>query len=128
MRLKKRKEFLRVAQEGSYARMPSVVVQLALPEDRLGFSRLGVTATRRVGSAVVRNRCKRRLRAAFSDLLESTLSSVSSYQYDIVLIAVSSTERVEFSLLKEHILAGLQTCLRFLEKRVKFSSQQREAL
>lgn len=42
-----------------------LVVLFALPRAEPGTARLGVTASRKVGNAVVRNRVKRRLREVF---------------------------------------------------------------
>ena len=63
-RLTRRAEFLRVAGRGRKAARPGLVLQ-ALPrdEDAAGL-RLGFTATKKIGGAVVRNRAKRRLREA----------------------------------------------------------------
>src|SRR5690606_1106372 len=65
MRLTKRGEFLRVlALENKSVR--SHLVIYAAPRENAGLpTRLGLTVSRRVGKAVVRNRVKRRLREAF---------------------------------------------------------------
>jgi len=66
-RLKRRAEFLAAAKGMSAAR-GAVVVQ-ALPRPGQEGIRVGFTATKRVGGAVVRNRAKRRLREAAHALL-----------------------------------------------------------
>jgi ribonuclease P protein component len=62
-RLTLRGEFLAVQERGRKLHAGAYVV-LALP-NTLGFARLGVTASSRVGNAVVRNRLKRWVREAF---------------------------------------------------------------
>lgn len=70
--LKRRADFLAAAASGFKFVKPSLIVQarkreaseLALTPIRIGF-----TATRKLGGAVVRNRVKRRLRAAAAQLL-----------------------------------------------------------
>ena len=62
-RLRKRPDFLAAARAPSCAR-GAVVVQARPREDATPLIRIGFTATRKIGGAVVRNRAKRRLREA----------------------------------------------------------------
>ena len=63
-RLRKRREFDLVMGRAPGAGDGTMVVH-ALPRTRPGPSRLGLVVGRRLGKAVLRNRIKRRLRAAF---------------------------------------------------------------
>lgn len=75
--IRKRADFLLAAQSGFRFVKPSVIVQLRkrVPEDQktpaapLSDIRIGFTATKKLGNAVVRNRAKRRMRAAASLLI-----------------------------------------------------------
>ena len=62
-RLAKRREFLRVYEEGRKLFARYVVLFYAANE--LPFSRLGVTATRKIGKATIRNRMKRWTREVY---------------------------------------------------------------
>ncbi len=62
-RLTRRPQFLAAAKGSSQARGAVVIQQLDRQDGQTAI-RLGFTATRKVGGAVVRNRCKRRLREA----------------------------------------------------------------
>lgn len=101
-RLKRRREFLRVAGKGSRAARPSLVLQ-ALP-DTAGPLRVGFTATKKLGNAVARNRAKRRLREA----ARLTLSADAPEGWDLVLIGREGTGTRAFNL----IMADLRGALR----------------
>lgn len=62
-RLKKRAEFL-AAQKARAVARGAVLVQARDRADGTSLVRVGFTATKRIGGAVVRNRAKRRLREA----------------------------------------------------------------
>ena len=63
--LKLHSEFQRVYQRGKNAHSTSIAL-FYLPLS--GEKKVGYTASKKVGNAVVRNRCKRRLRALFDEL------------------------------------------------------------
>jgi ribonuclease P protein component len=84
-RLTKRAEFLYVRQGARVAR-PSVLVE-ARRRAQDGPIRLGFTASRKVGSAVVRNRARRRLREAARQLLPQ----LGEPGVDYVLVARART-------------------------------------
>lgn len=65
MRLRRRGEFLRV-QERGHKLAADCLLCLVLPNERAdGLTRLGLTVSTKVGSSVVRNRIRRRLRELF---------------------------------------------------------------
>jgi len=106
-RLKQRAEFLRVAGARRKCSAPGFVLQ-AGPNERgdIGF---GLTASRKVGPAVVRNRARRRLREA----ARIVLPKIGQPGFDYVLIARSETPRREFAAL----LADLQRAVPRVSQR-----------
>lgn len=67
-RLKTRREFL-AARQGPSQRRATLVVQARARGDGDALIGAGYTATKKIGTAVVRNRAKRRLRAAAREIL-----------------------------------------------------------
>ncbi|CAO5682930.1 MAG: Ribonuclease P protein component [Holosporales bacterium] len=100
VRLKKRANFLTVSQKGFKVRTPAFTLQICLSQavhSGVITQRVGFTASKKVGNAVIRNRCKRRLRA----LIDKNLISLPlSFSYDIVLVAQSSLTSYLFSQLE----------------------------
>jgi ribonuclease P protein component len=63
-RIKRKTDFQRVFQQGKKRVSSSFILYSYIEKDR-PYRRLGITASRKVGNAVVRNRCKRALREIF---------------------------------------------------------------
>ncbi|MDA5192941.1 ribonuclease P protein component [Govanella unica] len=107
-RLKKRPEFLRVAEVRRRWSTPGLMLQVALMTPRKENDprppyRYGITASRKVGGSVVRNRAKRRLRV----LAESLLPDLARPGYDFVLIARPESATRPYDLL----ISDLKTAL-----------------
>lgn len=108
-KLKKRSEFLAVSAANRRWATPGLVLQVLTVENRVAASdqspiRLGFTATKKVGNAVIRNRARRRLRAAASDVLKS----VSTAPADLVLVARQGTLDRPFPDLKQDLEQALR--------------------
>jgi ribonuclease P protein component len=100
-RLLARTEFLRAASAGKKAAQPGLVLQaLAAPDAPLS---VGFTVTKKVGNAVVRNRARRRLRAA----ADAVLREAPPPGWHLVLIGRAGTLDRPFPLL----CADLRTAL-----------------
>jgi ribonuclease P protein component len=110
-RLKRRAEFLRVAASGRKAVTPGLILRASL-RPKVGEAakpqgpRVGFTASRKVGIAVLRNRARRRLRAA----VDRVMPLHAAPGHDYVLIARAATASRPFPAL----IGDLETALRQL--------------
>ena len=82
--LKQNYEFRRLYQKGASSAGSSMV--LYCRKNKLGHNRLGLTASVKLGHAVVRNRARRRLREVYR-----VNSGVLKQGYDIILVARGKT-------------------------------------
>ena len=107
-RLKNRSEFLRVAGCGRKWATPGFAIRAVRREaerpDDVGRPRLGLTASKKVGSAVARNRVRRRLRALANELLPEHGKPGTDY----VLIGRSATVERRFEELRQDLLTALE--------------------
>jgi ribonuclease P protein component len=113
VRLKTRADFLRVAAGRRRTARPGVVLQAASrPPGTAGAAavRVGFTASRKVGNAVVRNRAKRRLRAAAAEVLARDGRPGSDY----VLIARAGTGERPYA----ELVGDLAAALRRIDRQV----------
>ena len=82
--LKKRSDFLRVAEARKKWISPTMIIQTCKkPTECEGDVRVGFTASKKVGNAVIRNKAKRRLREA----VKQVLSKAAIKNHDYVIIA-----------------------------------------
>jgi ribonuclease P protein component len=120
--LARRADFLRVAGQGRKWATAGLILQAcprSIPQDAPGPDtsgakvsatptiRVGFTASKKVGGAVVRNRARRRLRA----LAREVIAAEASPGYDYVLIARAETATRDY--------ADLRNDMRFALKRLK---------
>jgi len=105
-RLKARADFLRAARAVRRSG-PTLTLELCpTPADlaRDGTARVGFTATKKLGNAVIRNRAKRRLRAAAAEVLP--LYGLARHDY--VLVARAGTLTRPFAGLLDDLAAALE--------------------
>lgn len=88
-RLLKRRDFVNLNQKGS--RLYSKNFLIVIKKNDLGFSRLGITVTKKIGKAVKRNRIKRLVREFFR-LNQHKLPK----GYDILIISRADVSTLKF--------------------------------
>ncbi len=102
IRLKVRADFLAAARAPWQAR-PGVVVQARPRDDGDDTMRIGFTATKKIGNAVIRNRAKRRLREAARKLLPVH----GQPGHDYVFVARATTPAMDWQGLLDDVEAAL---------------------
>ena len=112
-RLKRRREFLRVAAARTKAVSPGMVVQALARDDDDVRIRVGFTASRKVGNAVVRNRARRRLK----ELARELLPGRGQERTDYVLIARGETATRPFEDLRNDLVQALARLERDARRR-----------
>lgn len=118
-RLTQRSEFLRVAAARRKWAAPGLVLQACPPADpdAPGPPRVGFTATRKIGGAVVRNRARRRLRSAVAEVLPAF--GVGGWDY--VVVAREGTVSRPFA----ELVGDLRAALRRVNPREAAGPEQR---
>ncbi len=86
--LKQNTEFHRAYGRGKVKTSPMIVTYVV--KNRGQGCRIGITAAKKLGSAVERNRCRRIIRAAFSSIYPDC-----SGNYDIVFVARFKTKKLK---------------------------------
>jgi len=84
----KNKEFVRVYSRGKSYVHPQIVLYVS--KNKVGHTRVGLTATKKVGGAVQRNRARRIMRAALREHLSQNIGG-----YDIIVVARGQTPRLK---------------------------------
>lgn len=107
-RLRRRAEYLRVQAANRRVALPGLLLQAAPvidPDNTEGSAlRIGFTASRKVGNAVLRNRARRRLKALAVELLPRHALP----GHDYVLVARQATPARDFAALRGDLEAALK--------------------
>ena len=100
--------FLAARSKGKKALSRGLVIQAI--ENEASHWRVGLTATKKIGNAVTRNRARRRMRA----LARSYLAPVAQPGTDYVLIARHDTATADW----QDMAKGLQKAIRYLHRNI----------
>ncbi|MCI5892776.1 MAG: ribonuclease P protein component [Clostridiales bacterium] len=106
--LKKNVDFRRLYRRGKTCVTPCVVAYV-LP-NREKTQRLGITAGKKVGGAVSRNRAKRRIRALFNEFLKT--EDLGGRSFDFVIVARARSVDCGYDKLKNDFFRALNESLK----------------
>ena len=81
-RIKKSEDFAFAIKKGTARRNGSFVVHVI--KNELGYARIGVSVSNKLGCAVIRNRIKRQMRAMAAEVVQ-----IEQTSFDIVIVAKS---------------------------------------
>jgi len=99
--LKLNKEFRRAYGRGKTLAAPALVAYAV--RNRAGFCRYGITASKKIGNAVQRNRSRRVIREALR-----TLDEPFTGNWDIVFVARGKTRRMKSTQIQETMRGQLR--------------------
>jgi ribonuclease P protein component len=107
-RLRRRADYLRVQAANRRVALPGLLLQAAPASDTEKSTgpvlRIGFTASRKVGNAVLRNRARRRLKALAGDVMPRHAAP----GHDYVLVARQATPGRDFTALRGDLEAALK--------------------
>ncbi len=86
--LNQNRDFRRAYSRGKAFLHPALVTYVI--KNRVGFCRIGITTSKKIGNAVKRNRCKRIIYHAFRNIYSDNMCG-----YDFVFVARSSTSKLK---------------------------------
>lgn len=99
-RVKKYNEFQKVISEGNLVKSSSITLYFL--ENNLGYARVGISIPTKSGSAVIRNKMKRQIRAILSKELDLNIG------FDLILIARKSYDINNFERTTSDIVSLLK--------------------
>lgn len=96
--LKLNKEFKRAYYQGKFKAHPLIITYMVKNHNRL--QRIGITASKKIGCAVKRNRARRLIKQAFMELRNEGFIDRNNY-YDFVFVARADTVKSKTKAVKE---------------------------
>jgi ribonuclease P protein component len=112
-RLHRSTEFLRLQRNGVRFQSPHFVLYAGSLDSDGDRPRLGVTVSRRIGNAVVRNRVKRRVREFFRTEMRASLPAGTS----VVVIARGGADALKPAAIRDELNGAARNLIRRIAER-----------
>jgi ribonuclease P protein component len=106
-RLRRRADFLTIQRQGRKRRTSHFLLQMLTEFDSAG-PKLGITVSRRIGTAAVRNRLKRRVRECFRLRLRPILPQTAA----LVVIGLAGAGELNFAAIDQQLTAAVEALAR----------------
>ena len=101
--IKKRSEFIRSNKLSHKIHTPNFIIQKLESNEPNKFPHFGFTITKKIGSAIVRNKIKRRLKIIIKELLKCK-DKYFDLSFNYVLICKKEIVKVSYSDLKNELM------------------------
>ena len=120
-RLRNSREFLKLQRGGARYQSGHFVFYYGLDRTDDERSRLGITVSRRIGNAVVRNRLKRRVRECYRLKLRAMLPTGAT----MIVIARNGAGNLDWATTERELSAGANALRRKLDERQRAQGHPR---
>ena len=94
-------QFQKLYKKGKSVVSPCLIVYAK--KNGQNYNRLGITASKKIGKAVVRNRAKRRIRELYRTNFDKLMTG-----YDFVIVARSKTASVDYATLLSAFMGAVE--------------------
>ena len=101
--IKKRSEFIRSSKFSKKIYTPNFIIQKFETNNTDNIPKFGFTITKKIGSAIVRNKIKRRLRSIIRELLKCK-DNYFDLSFNYILICKKEIVRVSYHDLKNELI------------------------
>ena len=112
--IKKRSEFIRSNKSSKKIHTPNIIIQTYMSKKIVKAPHFGFTITKKIGSAIVRNKIKRRLKSIIRELLKYN-EKYFDLSFNYILICKKEIVKVSYKDLENELM-----CIFKLNKASKF--------
>ena len=106
--IKKRSEFIRSNKSSKKIHTPNFIIQKIESNKNDNISHFGFTMTKKIGSAIVRNKIKRRLKSIIRELLKYK-DKYFDLSFNYILICKKEIVKVSYNDLKNELMGKFKS-------------------
>ena len=106
--IKKRSEFIRSNKYSKKIYTPNFIIQILKSTENDNIPHFGFTITKKIGSAIVRNKIKRRLKSIIRELLKYK-DKYFDFSFNYILICKKEIVKVSFDDLENELMDNFKS-------------------